>query len=406
MPAGRAPAGHAKPSTTGALPHVLAPANPRPPSAPNSSDESLLDLYGDYFETQGPHEDVTSEAQPQTHTPDVAQKNTMDAFFWPSAPRAQPRTPQQPPVRNSNLTCVLPSFVTDDVLMRNLSDPLYLVPQRPAPRPPLGQGTVSAFRFRALQPPAAPDFMALPVIMITPPTDDVLRMGVVLANEVHHLLLVLAKENARINRCTADCLVRHLRASKSIGYAIAVALQRLYRLAEEKKSHADLAACFPAVQGILAQHMLAVIAASGVLPPPSLVVAAHDARRARHTKGLHLLVGPVSFDLPLAVDVFAKMEQDCEDAKTIKALGTFYRALRELAGRLPPGGDPRMCINLPHKYYTPYPTPGQMAAEWGRRSNVLFARYHQMMGTSGASETSTADRPTERLSWHSNLPGV
>ena len=350
------------------LPRLQQRAHLRPRPGPltvigsTSPSYDLDALYGDYFGLN--LADDTADPAPVTYDRGQALAHLMEALDLTAAPQTTPGASGSHR-RNGSATVVHVS--------QKLTDPQWLVPSRPAPAPP-----------------SRPPTPLLPTVIVTPPVDEPQSLGEIMAQEVQRQLLLLSHETSAIVHSHGGRLVRHLEISKAVGGALASALGRLDRVARAHQAYRHLAAVLPAVRGVLTAHMTAVIDKSRKLPPPQWLSAVHDIQTARHALGLFVVVAQIPFSLPIALQALQDIEAECGDGPTLRELMLMYRAFKEQAARLPPGGDARLRINLPHKYYMPYATPGQIALGWGQHANALWMRYQSL----SAPKPPRSDLPT------------
>ena len=351
---------------------------PTLPTADTSPSYDLDELYGDYFSAPEPEPGAPSGAAAATsYERDQALTHLMEALDLHGPQAAAPGSGGHR--RKGSATIVH--------ISQKLTDPQWLIPSRPAPAPP-----------------ARPRAPLVPTVIVTPPADEPQAVGGIMAREVQRQLLLLSHETSAIARHSGGRLVRHLHTSNALGDALASALGRLDRVARLHGDYDSLAEVLPAVRGVLAAHMAAVIDQSRALPAPQLLSAVQDIPAARHARGLYLVVAGIPFSLPLALQALEGVEAGCAHGPTVHGLMLSYRAFKEQAARLPPGGDPRLRINLPHKYYLPYATPGQVALAWGQHANTLWARYQSLcapqpggaQGPLTAGPTAAARSPSSR----------
>jgi hypothetical protein len=355
---------------------IGATPGPRTPDASPSYD--LDELYGDYFSLHEGEASASSDPGPATVEGGHPLAHRTEALHADAA---------APPMRAGAMVGQRRTGSATIVhVHQKLTDPTWLIPTRPAPAPP-----------------RRPRPLLLPTIIVTPPADEPQALGGIMAREVQRQLLLLSDEISAVGQQAGARLVRHLHTCNALGTTLALALRRLDRVARMHGGYGHVAGVLPAVRGVLTAHMAAVIDQSLALPAPQLLTAVQGVQAARRAPGLYLLVAGVPLSLPLALQALEDMETDCWHGPTLQELMLSYRAFKEQAARLPPGGDGRLRIHLPHKYYLPYATPGQMALAWGQRANALWTRCLGLARphTRGASGAPTAG-PTEVAHWRPN----
>lgn len=304
----------------------LPASQPSSLSSPSSSSVSSLlqELYGDYFDA------------PQKQHKTVRFAEPLASY----APSASPEL-SSPPSSVGTAAIVH--------ISQKLLDPTWLVPSRPAPKPPI-----------ALESQAAS------------PAPPVGQNAAVMQREVLRIARLIEDEAEQITRAQDSQLQHHVQNSSQLGPKLERALNRLDRVARATDEQNIVAQTLPAVGAALCHHMRALLDASRNLNPLSLSSIVRYLRTETHDQALRLVVSDVPFSLPMAHKALDGCALDCHHAPTLRALSLVYRGLYAEAATLPPGGDSRLQFNMPNKIYTLEKTPGQLAQLWQAKANDLW----------------------------------